>query len=282
MFPERYISKEGETHENQQNFAKKIEGVEVDGFFTVASEQGTRSYQEDRHVVGSYDVGGRSVLLLAVMDGHGGSETAELCTKELPKQFQNALEKDGADITEILRDVVEQLHKVTSGMHSGTTISLVALPKNERKAYIAILGDSPVIVSDRKGTFRVSPEHNARTNMAEREVAVKKGAEYGGGYLYEPNSGKGLQMSRALGDCELAQFLNREPEVYAVDLGEKSFVIVATDGVFDPRHKNTDLEVDRLSEMVARGANAEDLVQDAVKRQTGDNATAIVWRMDKN
>ena len=89
-------------------------------------------------------------------------------------------------------------------------------------------------------------------------------------------------MSRAFGDCDLSRFLSREPEVYAVDLGEKSFVIVATDGIFDPGHATTKHEVERLSEMVANGTNAEGLVQDAVKRQTRDNATAIVWRTKKN
>ncbi|OGM90654.1 hypothetical protein A3A20_00925 [Candidatus Wolfebacteria bacterium RIFCSPLOWO2_01_FULL_45_19] len=254
----------------------------MEGYFTVASERGTRSYQEDRHVVGFYEAGGRSVLLLAVMDGHRGSKVAELCAKELPRQFQEALGKYSTNIVDVLLNVVEHLHKMTFDMLSGSTISLVVLPKDEWKAYVAILGDSPVIVSDREGMLLVSPEHNARTNLLEREAAVRKGAEYDGGYLYGPNSWQGLQMSRALGNRDLTQFLNREPEVYAVDLGEKSFVIVATDGIFDPGHATTKHEVERLSEMVANGTNAEGLVQDAVKRQTRDNATAIVWRTKKN
>jgi len=254
----------------------------MEGSFTVASEQGARSYQEDRYVVDFYEAGGRSVLLLAVMDGHRGSEVAELCAKELPRQFKEAFGKYGADIADVLRNVVEQLNKETFGMPSGSTISLVVLPKDEWIAYVAILGDSPVIVSDREGTLVVSPEHNARTNMAERKAAVGRGAEYADGYLWEPSSRSGLQMSRAFGDCDLSRFLSREPEVYAVDLGEKSFVIVATDGVFDPGHAANKHEVERLSEMVADGTNAEDLVLDAVKRQTGDNATAIVWRTKEN
>lgn len=43
-------------------------------------------------------------------------------------------------------------------------------------------------------------------------------------------------MGRALGDTHLSKVLSRVPDIYEVKLGAQSFVIVATDGAFDPSH----------------------------------------------
>lgn len=77
----------------------------------------------------------------------------------------------------------------------------------------------------------------------------------------------------------MASFLSRQPDVYSVDLGPHSFVIVASDGVLDPFHKDTPSQEKRLAEMVAKGADAKALVEDALVRKTGDNATALVYRI---
>lgn len=264
------------TNEHTNN---PLEVAEPKEALTVYSERGLRSYQEDRYVADPLSIDlDRQLQVLAVMDGHGGSEVAELVAKEMIPTLRENFQESNSSILETLQKTVSALNALARNMRAGSTLSLVVIPDNEQKAYVAVLGDSLIVISDQNGDINVSPEHNARTNVAEREAAVKRGAIYDGAYLVDDESGYGLQMSRALGDRDLDGFLNRDAEVYTVNLGEKSFIIVATDGVFDPEHKDTEQETRRLAEMVAKGAGAEELVQDAIGRQTEDNATAIVWR----
>ena len=233
---------------------------------------GARGYQEDRFLVHKCDDG----YLLAVMDGHGGSQVAEFIVNNLVRFFSEAT-KDSA-YSDRLREVFSKLNLETRSMYPGSTLSIVFLPDDEEKAHVAVLGDSPVVVRDIKGKILISPEHNARSNPEERAAAEARGAVYQDGYLYERNMQMGLQMSRALGDFALDSFLGREPEIFPVELSEKSFVLVGSDGLFDPGHEDTELQVERLTEMIEGGADAKALVEDALKRKPRDNVTAIVFK----
>ncbi len=77
----------------------------------------------------------------------------------------------------------------------------------------------------------------------------------------------------------MASFLSREPDVYSVELGPLSFVIVASDGVLDPFHENTSEQAKRLAQMVAKGADTKSLVEDALDYKIGDNATVVVYKV---
>lgn len=277
MNPERFNpnrSREAEFNERTKN---KVEMRENDVLVTAASEMGGRSHQEDRYVVKRCEAGEEKFLLMAVMDGHGGDAVAEYVAEKLPDLMER-FAMEFPDIEEALRAAIRVLEKATSETEAGSTLSVVAIPDKMDRAYVAVLGDSPVIISDREGVLQLSPEHNARTNKEEREAAVVKGAVYEGGYLYGKGRG-GLQLARALGDRDMDSFLNREAETYSVALGEKSFVIVASDGVFDPHHdESLEIEAKRFEFFVREGGDAKTLVQDAVERRTRDNATAIVWK----
>src|SRR5919108_1830794 len=93
------------------------------------------------------------------------------------------------DVNEALRQTIQYLNDATyelskkSNLHyeSGTTLSLVYVPESRERVYIAIIGDSPVILARRDGTVHVSPEHNARTNENERKEAILRGGRYNDG-----------------------------------------------------------------------------------------------------
>lgn len=243
---------------------------------SVCSEQGGRRYQEDRFVAETVQAEGSNLQVLAVMDGHGGFETAQYIANKLVPAIQSTYES-GQDTKQNLKNVFSQLNDCTSEEESGSTLSVVLVPDGQQKAYVAILGDSPVIIGG-SGDVNVSPEHNARSNLEDRERAIEKGAAYNGQGLIDPRTGGGLQLSRALGDKDYGYFLNREPEVYSVDLTGDSFILVATDGVLDPSHKSTSEDAARVAEMIKSGADAESVVQDALSRGNRDNATAVLWR----
>jgi len=56
-----------------------------------------------------------------------------------------------------------------------------------------------------------------------------------------------------------------------------------SDGVVDPGHNNKNGEAipGYLASIISNGGTATDLVNDALKRQTGDNVTAVLWKQPK-
>ena len=247
----------------------------VRGYVSSATEQGGRQYQEDRFVVIRYDTPEEKGWLLAVMDGHGGSEVADLCEKSLGSLFRSLI-SGPAMITDVLRQLIEALVKKTRGMDTGSTISVVYISETNSNAFVAILGDSPVIIKTVHGLW-VSPEHNIRTNEQDRKSVLENGVRYDGGYMCDPVTGNGLQLTRALGDRDFDKFLIREPEVAScLLLNRDSFVLVASDGLVDPGHNNKD--TGSLVKIMEGDGTAADLVRDALRRRTRDNVTAVLWK----
>jgi len=245
------------------------------GELTYYTAQGERSYQEDRYVVIEDKLG----FLLAVIDGHRGAEVAEFCKNKISSGFLNAVRGRNKASFDTLSEMIRILHNETKHMTAGSTISLVYIFTEELLALVSVLGDSPVVIRDNDGKLIVSPEHNVRTNEKEKESAIRRGAVYDTrGYIWNPEYTMGLQMSRALGNKDLDPFLNREPELYSVKLGPHSFVLLVSDGVVDPGHTNSEENIARLVAKIDQGADADDLVDDALDRRTGDNVTAILWK----
>ncbi|VVB73833.1 Protein phosphatase 2C [uncultured archaeon] len=250
------------------------------GNISAATATGGRSHQEDFYLFDDLSMKGIKNghgQMIAVLDGHNGPETAERAFKALYGVFGVTLAMHKGDVTAAMKDAVSKLSWMTEEKKAGSTLSFVYIPDGQRIAYVAVIGDSPVIILDKNNKVNVSPEHNVRSNPAELERARKKGAYYDSGYIMSPMGG-GLQMSRALGDKDIAHILDREPDVYSVPLGSRSFIIVGTDGLFDPGHYDTAAQIGRAVVFTLNGAGAKELVQDALDRKTCDNVTAIVWR----
>lgn len=246
---------------------------------TTATAQGPRDYQEDRYLVHEFHTAQDSkAVLLAVFDGHDGSEVAEFCKTKLGDYFS----LNGAGTKQVmtaLANAVAKLAKETRHQLSGTTLSAVCVINNT--AVVAVVGDSPVIIVGKNRGAVVSPEHNVRTNMRERETAIARGGIYASGYIFS-KSNCGLQVSRALGDVRMGDVISHEPEIHSVALGPQSIVLVCTDGMIDPLHENTKKEIKRLLRLAKRGASAMDLLEAIKDKGLRDNATAILWRMENH
>lgn len=241
---------------------------------TYAQEQGPRAYQEDRSFKKQFKSSRLNGWILAVMDGHGGSRVAELCAKQIGKLF---MPQDAANTEKALRHLVVALNSMTEQSQVGSTLSIACIPSNHKNVSIAVLGDSPVIVLDRKGQLHMSPEHNVRSNIEERRVAEKRGGVYEGGYLFTRNGDRGLQMSRALGDAYLENVISHEPDIYTI--ANPKWILVASDGLFDPGHSQSYALLREIESYAKNQATANDLMQWALSRGLQDNATALVWRL---
>ncbi len=251
---------------------------------THASEQGPRPCQEDRlavHHVSPAPSAPEGGWLLAVMDGHGGYETAELIQKHLPSCFDNRLAPIiGEDMDKVMIRTTAELHHLTKEERSGSSLSMVFVPGNGRQAYTAVLGDSPIIIKDASGRIYTGPDHNVRTNEEERKIAVSRGAVYDGSYIFVQTirGSHGLQLSRALGDRHLDEILTRSPATAEIPLNGNSFICVATDGLSDPGHFGSARETENIIRLLEQGADARTLVDWRLANFAADNVTAVVLR----
>lgn len=256
-----------------------------------ATELGTRDRQEDRAAfIDAADDG----IFFFVADGHGGSEVSVKLHQRIPvligEQFAELdmqgnifYDRPKPNITLMFEWLFSRLNAETETAYQGATLSVVHVDRDFTKATVAILGDSPVVIRCSKlggaSVLRVGPMHNARTNFRDRIEAELKGGIYFGGYLYPDElSNHGLQLTRCFGDAQFSKVLNREPEIFEAMLDESSWVLLGSDGLFDPGHEKMTEEIFNVAELIESGSNAIDLVQRAVNSETGDNATAILVR----
>jgi serine/threonine protein phosphatase PrpC len=243
---------------------------------TSATHVGLRGYQEDRFFTVSCPKG----LLIGVFDGHGGQQVSHLASEKFPGIFADEITEPKATPRTALKKAINKLHSLTRHLNPGSTLSLAYIPYRGNTVTCAILGDSPIVIKDAEGKINIGPEHNVRTNYEERRAAEERGGIVLNGYLCASFSGGGLQMARALGNYHLNRVLSRVPDIYTVKVNQDSFVIVATDGVFDPSHYNFAVAAESIVKLVEEGAEAQAIVDRAVAMPTGDNATALVARFE--
>lgn len=236
---------------------------------TFVTKKGPRPYQEDRHCV-TY-IPDIKCHLLTVMDGHGGMDVSDFCANNIFRMIS----LDEGQPEDRLSSLVANLNSATRRHEAGSTFSGVIISEGLNTASIAILGDSPVVILDEKGQLHISPEHNVRTNEKERRAVEARGGLCESGYIWSSGEA-GLQMSRALGDAPLDDILFREPEIYTIY--NPIWVLVASDGLFDPSHKDTESLMEDIKEFAKNRATADTLMAWAEKRGLKDNATAVVWQ----
>lgn len=169
---------------------------------------GPRDYQEDRLFVRTVQ---NQYTLLAVFDGHGlnGHMIPEACLKYLDK-----LDYQDENIEEFLKKIVADLHKIAKKLPGGSTCTICYV--NKEKAYIAVLGDSPIWVMDNKGKIHSFRTHNvADSTNPDKEEIRRRGGSFDGRYLC--NGWSYLAMTRSLGDKDFKGWLIEEPDVYTID-----------------------------------------------------------------
>ena len=237
--------------------------------YTVATAKGQRDYQEDTYLVAELPQG----HLFGCFDGHGGDEASQWMARNFKKQFEVREE-----IIDSLRIAFSKSAAMLKAYEAGTTASVVFIPTDSHVVYTAVIGDSPIIIETPSGRW-YGPDHNVRTNEQEARDVVARGGRISNGYAM--HGWEGLQMGRALGDAKLASILSTTPEVSHVTVADKGYVLIGTDGLFDPAHYDFKRAVDNVVNEISLGADAQRLVDYAVSaptHDTHDNATAILVR----
>lgn len=269
---------------------KLPQGDEV--IVSFASAKGSnRPRQEDRFVnarIELSDIKHGKGQVMVVMDGHGGSDTAEKVKNILQATFETALKEKEGDVENALRHMVNLLHEATKDDETGTTLSVVYVPDDELRAYVAFLGDSPIVIKGKHGVYTNSDKmHNVTWNISERNAAIQRGATYREKRAYDLVAGyigfggRELAMSRALGNKSLASVLNYEPEITSVELDEKSMIalFVGSDGLYNSYNPDAESQLNQTLQEVLTGRSAEVIVKGALTKTNGvDNTTLVTWK----
>src|SRR5688572_25004448 len=100
-----------------------------------ATAQGDRTDQQDRYIIARVQPPGypqSNGQLLAVMDGHGGSQTAQILADHLALTVQSSLRANQGRLEPALRDTFHDLNKKTKSEVSGSSLSMVFIPEDNK------------------------------------------------------------------------------------------------------------------------------------------------------
>jgi len=266
-----------------------------------------RARMEDRYVVqhplpGSF----HDASFLAVYDGHGGREAADYAAETLHKNLMTELQFGTPECCEQALDraflTTDNQMKLKVPQSCGTTaVAALITKKTEngpRVLYVANCGDARAILCKDIGstsveTSRLSIDHKPA------DPAERARIEQAGGAVINSRVLGVLAVSRALGDHELKSLVSGKPHIHITELpGTPAILILACDGVFDVMTDSECMEfvVAKYTELLAADQSTGDknakenpgrdqhmatalaraLVQEAIKRSTRDNVTAVV------
>ncbi|EXB94130.1 putative protein phosphatase 2C 22 [Morus notabilis] len=236
------------------------------------------------HAYGLKDLPDGPNAFYGVFDGHGGKHAADFACYNLP----NFIVKDGdfpRDIEKVVASAFLQTDlafaeacSLDAALASGTT-ALAALVVG-RQLVVANAGDCRAVLCRRGKAIEMSRDHKPIC------CKEKKRIEASGGYVYDGYLNGQLNVARALGDWHMEGMKDRdsgplsaEPEFMTTKLTEEDeFLIIGCDGIWDVfRSQNAiDFARRKLQEHNDPAMCSKDLVDEALKRKSGDNLAAVV------
>ncbi|KAI4316279.1 hypothetical protein L6164_024274 [Bauhinia variegata] len=219
-----------------------------------------------------------------VFDGHGGKHAADFACHHLPKYIVDNEDFPG-DIERIVSSAFLQTDaafaeacSLDTALASGTT-ALAALVIG-RLLVVANAGDCRAVLCRRGKAIEMSRDHKPMCSKERMRI------EASGGYVYDGYLNGQLNVARALGDWHMEGMKDRdggplsaEPELMTRKLtDEDEFLIIGCDGIWDVfRSQNAvDFARRRLQEHNDPAMCSKDLVDEALKRKSGDNLAVVV------
>lgn len=239
---------------------------------TSATDVGQRPYQEDQLVIQQDDTG----LFVAIFDGHGGHQVsvpAAACVYDLWNEITGHPEYR-------LLELFKQLSSKFQQFNAGSTASVAYIPRSQNNVYCAVLGDSPIVIYDKNnGRVNMSPAHNVTIHMQDRADLSEKGVIFQDPYYLSKDLRQYLQLTRSFGDSAFSGLIKTVPDIYTMPLANVSWILLASDGLFNPKHSPTNVYNNNIIKLINAGADASILVNYAIQVPTYDNASAILIKM---
>ncbi|XP_047340713.1 probable protein phosphatase 2C 22 isoform X2 [Impatiens glandulifera] len=254
---------------------------------------GFRSTMEDVQIcVDNFmrDYGTRNVAeeqpnaFYGVFDGHGGKHAADFACHHLPRlivedeDFPHEIERAVAAAFLQTDNAFSEACLLNSALASGTT-ALAAIVFGSSLT-VANAGDCRAVLCRRGKAIAMSRDHKPCCSQERKRI------EASGGYIYDGYLNGQLNVARALGDWHMDGLKSRaggplsgEPEFMSRILTEEDeFLIIGCDGIWDVfmSQNAVDFARRRLQEHNDPALCSKDIVEEAMKRKSGDNLAVVV------
>uniref|UniRef100_A0A0D6R6R4 protein-serine/threonine phosphatase n=1 Tax=Araucaria cunninghamii TaxID=56994 RepID=A0A0D6R6R4_ARACU len=230
---------------------------------------------EDYHVAEFTQVQGHELGLYAIFDGHLGNSVASYLQKHL---FQNILSEEefwahpSRAIIKAYDKTDKAILRHTTEFARGGSTAVTAILIDGQKLWVANVGDSRAILSQRGRAIQLSVDHEPSTE--------RRSIENKGGFVSNipgdvPRVNGQLAVSRAFGDRSLKSHLRSDPDVKEWDIdSETEFLILASDGLWKVMENQE--AIDFVSKIRDPQMAAKQLTSEALKRESKDDISCIV------
>ena len=195
-------------------------------------------------------VGGETLCLGLVADGHGGKACSQMLKAFIFDSMLELLElpPSGAALQKAGTKAFLASHRkmVESGKLDGSTLTLCVVNVTRGELTTLHAGDSVArLVGRRTAAMALCEDHRIESSQAERDRlialggtiarAMDKHGRPGGPLRLWPKGGPGVAQARAIGDADVAPFIEPTPHAQTVTLpvAESCCVVMCSDGVWD-------------------------------------------------
>eukprot|EP01117_Protostelium_nocturnum_P007645 TRINITY_DN2743_c0_g1_i2.p1 TRINITY_DN2743_c0_g1~~TRINITY_DN2743_c0_g1_i2.p1 ORF type:complete len:555 (-),score=169.87 TRINITY_DN2743_c0_g1_i2:406-2070(-) len=226
-----------------------------------------------------------------VYDGHSGKAAADYSKVHLHVNIfeQTVLKSEQQQTMPALESALHlgyiqtnrDFNRIASknSLNAGTTaISVIVQPD---KIIVANVGDSEAVIS-RDGKFHLLSYSHLPDKPEEKDRIISSGGIV---VCYGTWRVNGLlSVSRSIGDNNLNKYVIADPTVTVFDrTPEDEFIVMATDGLWDviDYQESVDFVREKLKEF-PRHEIGKMLVDEAIRKKTNDNVTAVVVFFDNN
>ncbi|XP_074319359.1 putative protein phosphatase 2C 39 isoform X1 [Silene latifolia] len=222
-------------------------------------------------------VDGNELGLFAIFDGHVSQKVPDYLKANL---FNNIL--DEPDFWNETEKAIRRAYHFTddtilekyADLGKGGSTAVTAILINCEKLVVANLGDSRAVLSRNGKAKQLSIDHepeSERKDIEERGGFVTK---FPGDVARVDGQ---LAVARAFGDKSIKKHLSSEPDVMVETIDDDAeFIILASDGIWHVM--NNQEAVDCVKEIKDARAAAAALIEEALKRNSGDDISVIVVR----
>ncbi len=237
--------------------------------------QGKRPYMEDRY---QHCTLVKDVEFIAIYDGHGGDEVADICVANFPDILRQGM-SFSSDMGIVIRNsfyIVDEIVRKYNMKSVGSTVVFVIIEKD--RVWFANCGDSMTMVSYRSGNSQMMSEEHKVENEKERIISE------GGNITYDDGCARidrMLNVSRAIGDFHLKKHVNCNPYIRTIarDFKDIDYILLGSDGLWDV-FSNKELAI-----IYKEDTNANVFLDKIVSYSTifgSDNVTAACIQMPKS
>ncbi len=226
--------------------------------------------------------------LAVVADGHGGAHCARTVVGSIGGTIEHrfAMEVEGGRTLsedrwielarDALRSAIDVATHATSNELSGAVVTVVIAAGSGSPLVFAQLGDTVAFWRGQDGSFERTPDHNCRTNQAERRAAEERGGRYFLGYIMASDGSGGLQPGRSLGDHFMGDVVSKTPDI---DVAYPSgAIVVSSDGILNDVQGDSSSEealFTRLLDEIEDGAGVERAVRKVCGGRFRDDVTVV-------